>query len=115
MRLLFPALYYSLRKMLNAYGGHGLGQWVSDNCPKQASINIAGHGQGQSSRGRGWQEGTVKSMAGLFQRAVMHKMCSAESKCAVMKGCLCSDKKGHLEIWLEKSFKNWSVAFAIEM
>jgi len=29
----------------------------------------------------------------------MHKMCSDESKCAVMKG---SDKKGHSEIWLDK-------------
>src|SRR6218665_4169226 len=53
----------------------------------------------------------------------MHKMCSSdESKCAVMKGCLCSDKKGHSEIWLDnknffckRSFRNWSPAFAIEM
>jgi len=28
----------------------------------------------------------------LFYRAVMHKMCSNERKCAVMKGCFCSDE-----------------------
>jgi len=41
-----------------------------------------------------------------------------------MKGCLCSDKKGHSEIWLDKrprnflvkkSFRSASPAFAIEM
>jgi len=32
----------------------------------------------------------------------MQKMYSDESKCAVMKGCLCSDKRGHSEIWLDK-------------
>ena len=30
--------------------------------------------------------------AGLACCAVMHKMCSDERKCAVMKGCLCSDE-----------------------
>src|SRR6218665_3965395 len=53
----------------------------------------------------------------------MHKMCSDESKCAPMKGCLCSDKKGHSEIlldkyrnfWVKRSFRNWSPAFAPEM
>ena len=54
---------------------------------------------------------------------MMHKMCSDESKCAAMKGCLCSDKKGHSEILLDKyrnflvkrSFRNWSPAFVPEM
>src|SRR6218665_3035147 len=32
----------------------------------------------------------------------MHKICSDESKCAVIKGCLCSDKKGQSEICLGK-------------
>src|SRR6218665_2187298 len=52
----------------------------------------------------------------------MHKMCSDESKCAVMKGCLSSDKKVIRKFgWINKknlvkiSFRNWSPAFAIEM
>src|SRR6218665_426944 len=48
----------------------------------------------------------------------MHKMCSDESICAVMKGCLCSDKKGYSEIllfWKNRSFISESPAFGIEM
>src|SRR6218665_3523724 len=52
----------------------------------------------------------------------MPKLCSDESKCAVMKGCLCSDKKVFRKFgWINKkflvkrSFRNWSPAFAIEM
>jgi len=30
-------------------------------------------------------------------------MCSYDLKCAVMKGCLCSDKKGHSEFWLDET------------
>jgi len=45
-------------------------------------------------------------------------MCSDESICAVMKGCLCSDKKGYSEIllfWKNRSFISESPAFGIEM
>jgi len=63
---------------------------------------------------------------GLLYCAVMHKMCSYdELKCAVTKGCLCSDKKrsfgnlaGSIEISCKKGrskIGNWSSAFAIEM
>src|SRR6218665_4214990 len=51
----------------------------------------------------------------------MHKMCSDDLKCAVMKGCLCSNKKGHSEICLDKqifggkirSFRNFTLEMCI--
>ena len=47
--------------------------------------------------------------AGHVLTSVVHKICSIEQKCAVMKGCFCSDE------YMVKGGKSWKIAvFSVE-